>query len=113
MQAGYGGTTTGTGTGTTTGTTERTSYGTTGTTGTEAHTWTTQPTAYETTTATATGERGYTERAQVAKDVVCGQEYFTKTEDRPVVKEVIETIREHHPVEKEYVVSVKWANTEG
>lgn len=31
---------------------------------------------------------------------VCGQEFFSKTEDRPVVREQVERILEHHPVEK-------------
>lgn len=33
------------------------------------------------------------------------QEFFTKTEDRPMVKEVVELIKEHRPVEREFVVS--------
>lgn len=32
---------------------------------------------------------------------VCGQKTFTEVEDRPVVKERVETIVEHRPVEKE------------
>ena len=39
---------------------------------------------------------------------VCGQEFFTKTEDRPVVKERVDYIKEHRPVEKEFVVSCGW-----
>lgn len=46
---------------------------------------------------TTTGEGG-----------VCHQEYFTKTEDRPVVKERITVIREHRPVEKQYVVEQRF-----
>ena len=34
----------------------------------------------------------------------CHQEFFTKTEDRLVVKEVVELIWEHRPVEREFVV---------
>jgi hypothetical protein len=37
--------------------------------------------------------------------VVCGQEHFTKIEDRPIVKERRTLVQEHHPVEKEFVVS--------
>lgn len=33
------------------------------------------------------------------------EEYFTKTEDRPVVKERTHLMKEHRPVEKEFVVS--------
>jgi hypothetical protein len=49
--------------------------------------------------------RGYEEREGRITDTgraeVRGQEYFTKVEDRPVVKERVTTIKEHHPVEKE------------
>jgi hypothetical protein len=38
---------------------------------------------------------------------VCGQEYFTKTEDRPIVKERVTYIKEHRPVEKEFVVETR------
>ena len=31
-------------------------------------------------------------------------EYYTKTEDRPIVKERVEYIKEHRPVEQEFVV---------
>ena len=31
-------------------------------------------------------------------------EHFTKVEDRPVVKERVELVQEHRPVEKEFVV---------
>ncbi len=40
-----------------------------------------------------------------AGGAVLSQEYFTKTEDRPVVKERVERFKEHRPVEHEYVVS--------
>ena len=39
---------------------------------------------------------------------VCGQEFFTKTEDRPVITERVDYIKEHRPVEKEFVVSCGW-----
>ena len=34
----------------------------------------------------------------------CDTQYFTKTEDRPIVKERVEYVQEHRPVEKEFVV---------
>lgn len=39
--------------------------------------------------------------------VVCGATYFKKVEDRPVVKEKVETIVEHHNIEREYVVETR------
>ncbi|KAI7842361.1 hypothetical protein COHA_004001 [Chlorella ohadii] len=43
---------------------------------------------------------------------VCAQEYFTKVEDRPVVKERVEMIKEHRPVEKEFVVETRQTGVE-
>ncbi|KAK9845139.1 hypothetical protein WJX74_011064 [Apatococcus lobatus] len=42
-----------------------------------------------------------------AVGVTCGRQYYTVTEDRPVIKEQIQYIREHHPYEKEFVVETK------
>ncbi|KAK9847596.1 hypothetical protein WJX84_001888 [Apatococcus fuscideae] len=36
--------------------------------------------------------------------VVCNRQYFTVTEDRTVLREEIQLVREHHPYEKEFVV---------
>ena len=38
---------------------------------------------------------------------VCGQEYFTKTEDRPVVREQVTMVKEHRPVEQEFVTETR------
>ena len=43
---------------------------------------------------------------------VCSQEYFTKTVDEPVVIESVERLKEHHPVEKEYVVETRFTGVE-
>eukprot|EP00878_Enallax_costatus_P000508 GHUV01000602.1.p1 GENE.GHUV01000602.1~~GHUV01000602.1.p1 ORF type:complete len:213 (+),score=63.17 GHUV01000602.1:971-1609(+) len=39
---------------------------------------------------------------------VCGTKTFTEVEDRPVVKERVERILEHNPVEKKYVVETRF-----
>lgn len=54
-------------------------------------------------------ERTTTQTGQAA---VCGQEFFTKTEDRPIVKERVERILEHRPVEKEFVVETRATGVE-
>ncbi|KAK9850955.1 hypothetical protein WJX84_006055 [Apatococcus fuscideae] len=36
--------------------------------------------------------------------VVCNRQYFTVTEDRTVLREEIQLVREHHPYEKEFIV---------
>ena len=41
------------------------------------------------------------------KGMVCGSKTYTTTEDRPVEKEVIERVIEHHPVEKKFVVETR------
>lgn len=38
---------------------------------------------------------------------VCDQKYYTKVEDRPIVKEQITYVREHHPMEKEFIVETR------
>ncbi|KAL4429617.1 hypothetical protein ABPG77_008666 [Micractinium sp. CCAP 211/92] len=43
---------------------------------------------------------------------VCGREYFTKVEDRPVMKERVTRLREHQPVEKEFVVETRVTGVE-
>lgn len=45
-------------------------------------------------------------------EAVCGQEYFTKTEDRPVVRERVTYLKEHRPVEKEFVVQTRATGVE-
>ncbi|KAI7840230.1 hypothetical protein COHA_006012 [Chlorella ohadii] len=41
-----------------------------------------------------------------------GEAFFTKVEDRPVVKERVTYVREHHPVEKEFVVETRATGAE-
>lgn len=53
------------------------------------------------------------EAAPVAgQETVCGQEFFTKTEDRPVITERVDYIKEHRPVEKEFVVETRATGVE-
>ncbi|GAB4822130.1 hypothetical protein N2152v2_009176 [Parachlorella kessleri] len=40
------------------------------------------------------------------------EEYFTKIEDRPVVKEVTQVMKEHRPIEKEYVTETRHTGVE-
>ncbi|KAL4444891.1 hypothetical protein ABPG77_003941 [Micractinium sp. CCAP 211/92] len=53
--------------------------------------------------AAAAGTTTTTTPGAYGEDTVAAQ-YFTKTEDRPVIKERVEHLMEHRPVEKEYVV---------
>lgn len=39
---------------------------------------------------------------------VCGVKTFTEVEDRPIVKERVERVLEHRPVEKQYVVETRF-----
>lgn len=48
----------------------------------------------------------------VREEVQCGATYFKKVEDRPVVIEKVETIVEHHNVEREYVVETRATGVE-
>jgi hypothetical protein len=43
---------------------------------------------------------------------LCVQEYFTKTEDRPVIRERVTYLKEHRPVEKEFVVETRATGVE-
>lgn len=56
-----------------------------------------------------------TEQERVAgravQEEVCGQKTFTEVEDRPVVRERVEHIMEHRPVEKQ--VCVVWCGVCG
>lgn len=65
----------------------------------------------ETATTTTTTGRGAMketgEGLETGEGAVCGQEYFTKTEDRPVVHEQVSYYKEHRPVEKEFVVETR------
>lgn len=63
---------------------------------------------YETTTAAAPGavvEGG-------GRPEMCGAETFTKVQDRPVVKERVQQVVEHRPVEKEFVVETRQTGVE-
>lgn len=40
-------------------------------------------------------------------NIVCDTKYYTAVEDRPVIKEIKTYIREHHPIEKEFVVETR------
>lgn len=76
----------------------------------------------ETTTTTSTaGEQTTTQQQQqprnlgeepVREEVQCGAQYFKKVEDRPVYIEKVETIVEHHAVEREYVVETRATGVE-
>eukprot|EP00891_Asterochloris_glomerata_P002078 jgi/Astpho2/2078/Aster-x0079 len=46
-------------------------------------------------------------RTTGADGPICEQKHFTKVEDRPVTKEITTQIREHHPIEKEFVVETR------
>jgi hypothetical protein len=45
-------------------------------------------------------ERAVEETGRIGEEV-CGQKTFTEVEDRPVVRERVERIVEHRPVEKQ------------
>lgn len=66
---------------------------------------------------TATIQRGQYEKTTThesdkvvrkGEEAVCGQEHYTKVEDRPRVIERKEYIKEHHPVEKEFIVETRF-----
>jgi hypothetical protein len=78
---------------------------------------TTQPAGQYTTTTTtqragehAAGERGVAHwetegrrgEQRVGVQEVCRQEFYTRVEDRPVIKERVERLVEHHPVASFY-----------
>jgi hypothetical protein len=46
-------------------------------------------------------------RQGIGEEVVCGRKEFTEVEDRPIVKERVTKVLEHHPVQKEFVTQVK------
>jgi hypothetical protein len=46
-------------------------------------------------------------RQGIGEEVVCGRKEFTEVEDRPIVKERVTKVLEHHPVQKEYVTQVR------
>ncbi len=82
-----------------------------GTTGTECQTCVPtsgnigEPVAKQTTTTTATVAAPV---ETTRTEAVCGEERFAKIEDRPAVIERKEYIKEHRPVEKEYVTQTKF-----
>lgn len=57
-----------------------------------------------TTTAMGMGSGMESERGA---QQVCGEERFAVVEDRPIVKERVTQVLEHHPVEKEFVVETR------
>ncbi|PSC76003.1 cold-regulated 2 [Micractinium conductrix] len=65
-----------------------------------------------TTTVPVAADVQQTATRATGEAAVCGQEYFTKVEDRPVVKERVELIQEHRPVEKEFVVETRATGAE-
>ncbi|KAK9836758.1 hypothetical protein WJX74_007534 [Apatococcus lobatus] len=64
------------------------------------------PVSASTTTTTA-GSALPTAAPAAGATATCGRQYFTTTEDRPVVREEVQIIREHHPVQKEFIVEAK------
>jgi hypothetical protein len=46
-------------------------------------------------------------RQGIGEEVVCGRKEFMEVEDRPIVKERVTKVLEHHPVQKEYVTEVR------
>lgn len=55
-----------------------------------------------------TNTSGYgADTTRVEGNPICDTKYYTKVEDRPVVKEIKTYVREHHPVEKEFVVETR------
>jgi hypothetical protein len=49
---------------------------------------------------------------ETTEPAVCGQEYFTKVEDRPIIKERVIYVQEHRPVEKEFMVETRATGVE-
>ncbi|KAK9824228.1 hypothetical protein WJX72_008744 [[Myrmecia] bisecta] len=47
-----------------------------------------------------------------ARGPACETKYYTTVEDRPIVKEHVTYVREHHPVEKEFVVETRHTGKE-
>lgn len=60
-----------------------------------------------TTTTTTTGSALPTAAPTAGATATCGRQYFTTTEDRPVIREEVQVIREHHPVQKEFIVEAR------
>ncbi|DBA71583.1 hypothetical protein WJX79_004837 [Trebouxia sp. C0005] len=56
-----------------------------------------------------TGSSGYDANHPIVGNstIVCDTKYYTAVEDRPIVKEIKTYIREHHPIEKEFVVETR------
>ncbi|DBB03546.1 hypothetical protein WJX82_005857 [Trebouxia sp. C0006] len=55
-----------------------------------------------------TDKSGYNTNATMMEgNPICDTKYYTKVEDRPIVKEIKTYVREHHPVEKEFVVETR------
>jgi hypothetical protein len=96
-----------------TGATTGAGYGTTEKMGYETGTGATTGTEYEGTRTTGMGTTtGTTTTTTTERPAVCGAEYFTKVEDRPIVKERVTYVQEHRPVEKEYVVETRATGVE-
>ncbi|KAI7842878.1 hypothetical protein COHA_003495 [Chlorella ohadii] len=65
------------------------------------------------TSGTAVQQVPVVQQTTVAAAATSGaDEFFTKTEDRPVVKEVVELMKEHRPVEREFVVETRATGVE-
>ncbi|WIA19992.1 hypothetical protein OEZ85_005865 [Tetradesmus obliquus] len=47
-------------------------------------------------------------RQGLGEEMVCGRKEFTEVEDRPIVKERVTRVLEHHPVQKEFLTQVKY-----
>jgi len=63
------------------------------------------------TTVTHIDKERDNERA-IADRNACDTKFYTTVEDRPVVKEHVDVIREHRPVEKEFVVETRHTGRE-
>jgi len=71
------------------------------------------PTNTETTQAGATTTTTTTtEAADDTRGPVCNTKYATAIEDRPVEKEIVERVVEHHPVEKKFAVETRLVGEE-
>jgi len=81
--------------------------GTAGTGVTGAHT-----SGHETVTTRTTINADRDSERAIADRQACDTKFYTSVEDRPVVKEHVDVIREHRPVEKEFVVETRLTGRE-
>jgi hypothetical protein len=54
----------------------------------------------------STHEHHHSHTERVIGEEICGQKFFTQIEDRPVIRERVERIVEHRPVEKQVGVGI-------